>query len=282
MRNKKGNTARAYLFLLPSLAGILVFVLIPFLDVIRRSFYDAMGRKIVGFGNYALVLQNKAFRLAVSNTVRFLSVCLPLLLLLSLIIALLVQESGGLRQSFKTIFLIPMAVPVASVVLLWKLVFDKEGYLNRIIELLHLETLDWMNGDMAFYVLVFSYLWKNMGYDMILWIAGLNEIPSALYEAAKVDGGGRWQCFWYITLPNLKQLLLMVSVLSFVNSFKVFREAYLVAGDYPHESIYMLQHLFNNWFVHLDIHKMCAGAVMTSAVIVGLLILIQRFNNRDW
>ena len=108
-----------------------------------------------------------------------------------------------------------------------------------------------MNSSAAFWVLVVSYLWKNMGYDIILWSAGLAAIPENLYEAAKVDGAGSLDCFFRITLPNLMPVFYTITVLSFLNSFKVFREAYLVAGDYPHDSMYLLQHVFNNWFREL-------------------------------
>lgn len=279
-RIKKKDNRKAFLFLMPSLAGVTVFVLIPFFDVIRRSFYEAMGKKAVGLSNYKLVLENEAFKQAVSNTVRFLAVCIPVLMIVSLVIALLIQGIGERGEQFKTVFLVPLAIPIASVVLLWDLVFDNAGYLNLIMDLLHLERVDWMNGETAFPVLVFSYLWKNTGYDMVLWLAGLNGISLSLYEAAKVDGAGTWKCFWYITLPNLKSTVFIIGVLSFVNSFKVFREAYLVAGDYPNESIYMLQHLFNNWFVSMDIHKMSAAAVMTSVVIILLLIFVQWINDK--
>ena len=141
--------------------------------------------------------------------------------------------------------------------------------------------VDWMNGATAFYVLVFSYLWKNIGYDIILWLAGLNGISPALYEAARVDGAGRWQCFRYITLPELRPTVFLIGVLSFVNTFKVFREAYLIAGDYPDSSIYMLQHLFNNWFVSLDIQKMSAAAVLTALVITTFLLVVQHRNERN-
>lgn len=279
-RIKKKDNRKAFLFLMPSLAGVTVFVLIPFFDVIRRSFYEAMGKKAVGLSNYKLVMENEAFKQAVSNTVRFLAVCIPVLMIVSLVIVLLIQGIGEQGEQFKTVFLVPLAIPIASVVLLWDLVFDNAGYLNLIMDLLHLERVDWMNGETVFPVLVFSYLWKNTGYNMVLWLAGLNGISLSLYEAAKVDGAGTWKCFWYITLPNLKSTVFIIGVLSFVNSFKVFREAYLVAGDYPNESIYMLQHLFNNWFVSMDIHKMSAAAVMTSVFIILLLIFVQWINDK--
>lgn len=265
---------KPYLFLAPSLLGVGLFVLIPFLDVARRSFLTAMGDSFVGIENYKTVIGNEAFQLAARNTARFLFTCIPLLMVISLGTAVMVYGLKWMKELVKTIFLFPMAVPIASIVVLWRLVFDQNGYLNGFLSMLNLQTTDWMNSSSAFYVLVGSYLWKNTGYDMILWLTGLSGISDSLYEAAKIDGAGRWQCFRYITAPLLKPSAAMIGVLSLVNSFKVFREAYLIAGDYPHKSIYMLQHLFNNWFVSLDMQKMSAASVMlallTAMIIIGV------------
>lgn len=225
--------------------------------------------------NYRTVVENEAFRLAAGNTVHFLAVCIPLLILLSLILALGIRRLGEKTQGLQAVFLIPMAVPVASLVLFWQLVFHRNGFLNGLLGIFQAAPRDWMNEKSAFAVLVFSYLWKNAGYFMILWMAGLNDIPKSCYEAAKVDGANDRQCFFYVTLPQLVPSFFMITVLAFVNSFKVFREAYLIAGDYPHRSIYMLQHVFNNWFVSLDIQKMSAGAVMLALGLGGILGIFQ-------
>ena len=124
-------------------------------------------------------------------------------------------------------------------------------------------------------MLVFTYLWKNAGYDMVLWLSGLSGIPPALYESAALDGAGAAQRFFRITLPGLRPTLFTAAVLSLLNSFKVFREAYLIAGGYPHRSIYMLQHLFNNWFLQLDTDKLCAGAVLLALAAAGAAALLQ-------
>lgn len=255
--------------------------MIPFLDVIRRSFFSAMGDTFAGFQNYMTVIQNEAFLLALKNTVRFLITCIPLLMLVSLGIAVLVYGMEKSGELLKTIFLFPMAVPIASIVVLWRLVFDQKGYLNGFLSAFHISPVDWMNNSSAFYVLVGSYLWKNTGYDMILWITGMSGIPDTLYEAAKIDGAGRWQRFRYITAPLLKPTAIMTGILSFVNSFKVFREAYLIAGDYPHRSIYMLQHLFNNWFVSLDMQKMSAASVMIAIVAAVIIIGVQKNHEKE-
>lgn len=269
------DTKAAALFLLPSFAGVCLFVLLPFVETVRRSFTDALGKKSVGLANYASVLQNPAFRLASYNTLRFLSICVPLLLVVSLLLALLVRRAGENGRVFKTSYLLPMAVPVASIVLLWKALFGTQGILNGFLVSLGAQPIDFMGTDAVFWVLIGTYLWKNSGYTMILWLAGLDGIAAALYEAAAVDGANRWQLFWRITLPSLLPTLGLTAVLSLLNTFKVFREAYLVAGSYPHDSIYLLQHLFNNWFLALDLGRLTAAAVLVAAALLLLILPLQ-------
>ena len=274
---KKGEGRAALFFLLPNLVGISIFFLFPFLDTIRRSFYDAVGTTFIGFEGYLSVFSNAAFQLAATNTARFIAICLPLLLLTSLILALLLRavKPGGGR--FKTSYLLPMAVPVASVALLWQVLFHRNGLLNGLLLGIGANPIDFMGTNAAFWVLIFTYLWKNSGYNMILWLAGLDGISGSLYEAAKVDGAGPWQCFRFITLPSLLPTLGMVSILSLLNSFKVFREAYLVAGPYPQDSIYLLQHLFNNWFQNLDISRLCAAATLLFLALLSVILAMQHF-----
>lgn len=275
MRRKKRMAG--WCFVLPGFAGVLLFYLIPFLDVVRRSFYNAVGKQFCGLTNYRTVFENAAFRLAAGNTAKFLAVCLPLLLLLSFAVALLLQRAGRLAPLIKSACMVPLAVPAASVVLIWKLVFDDRGLLNGLLERTGLPWgSDWMNTGVAFGVLVFSYIWKNLGYDVVLWLAGLASVPETLYEAAKMDGAGALARFIFITLPYIRPISFTIIVISLLNSFKVFREAWLVAGNYPEESIYLLQHLFNNWFRDLAMDKMAAGAVMLSAVILALVAALKR------
>ena len=282
MRNKtqSGRLARkAYLFLLPSLAGTAVFVLLPYVDVVRRSFFEAAGGRFVAMQNYVTVVGNSAFRLASFNTLRFLVICVPLLVLVSLFCSMLI---AGLKEEgtvFKTSLLVPLAIPVASIVLLWKLFFHPQGMVNQITALFGMAGIDWINGDTAFGVLVFTYVWKNLGYDVVLWVAGLAAISDELYETARVDGAGIVARFFYVTLPGLSKTAFLVVSLSVFNSFKVFREAYLIAGEYPHESIYMLQHLFNHWFVTLDIQKMSAASVLL-LLVVALPVITKGLASR--
>lgn len=175
-----------------------------------------------------------------------------------------------------------MAVPVASVALVWRVLFHRKGLVNAVFSsfIADYQAVDFLNSSSAFYVLLFSYLWKNIGYDMILWLSGLAAIPESHYEAAAVDGAGAAARFFYITLPQLLPSASMIIILSLINTFKVFREAYLIGGNYPDDSMYMMQHIFNNWFTSLDVQKMSAGAVLMAAVVFGLSAILRRVGEK--
>lgn len=271
------------LFLLPGLVGVSLFVLLPFLDVVKRSFQVTVTKEFCGIQNYRAIFHNQAFLLALGNTARFVAVGLPLLLLLSLLLSLAIDACRH-AQWWKSIYLIPMAVPTATVVLIWKLIFWEEGLLNGILQKAGLNGVNWMGSDASFWVLIFSYLWKNLGYTIVLWLAGLHSVSTERKEAARVDGASRLQCFFYVVLPELKPMLYTITILSFLNSFKVFREAYLVAGAYPQQKMYLLQHLFNNWFTNLEVDKMAAAAVCITMVFLAGVVALKHLwegNEKD-
>ena len=266
------NTEKGLAFILPSFAGVCIFWLIPYVDVIRRSFCGAVNGEFVGIENYRTIFANKAFRLAAGNTLRFFGVCVPLLVVLSLIIAVLLAGQKRFTKILKSFFLLPMAIPVASVVLLWRLLFDDQGLLNHLLHMLSVQTTDWMNTGASFYVLVISYIWRNLGYDVVLWMAGLSAIPAALYEAAKVDGAGEWKCFTKITLPNLLPSLFTIVVLSVLNAFKVSVRHIWWPVIIRRKKCICFRHLFNNWYRDLSLDKMSAAAVVTGLVIFLLIL----------
>lgn len=274
-------------FMAPSFLGILVFVILPFGDVFRRSFTTAVTGKFAGIENYSTVFHNQAFLTAVKNTFRFTLVCIPLLVLIGFLIAwpLSRLKNAGL---IKSVYLFPLAMPTATIVMVWKMVFYERGFLNLLLTKVGEWTglwgeihTDYLGTGAAFWVLVGSYIWKNTGYTVVLWLAGILGISSELTDAARVDGAGSLQRIWYIILPNLKGTLYTIVILSFLNSFKIYREAYLVAGAYPHRSIYLLQHLFNNWFVNLEFDKMASAAVCTGAFLFLVILLLQRVWDRE-
>lgn len=281
MKRKIGRKWSGAVFLAPSLFGVLLFVILPFGDVVRRSFMTAVTKEAAGMKNYKIVFTNSAFLLAVKNTLKFTLVCIPLMVALGLAIAL---AMGSIRhmQAVKSLYLFPLAMPTAAVAVVWKMVFYEKGFLNKYLEQFGIGGgVDYIGSGAAFYVLAGTYIWKNLGYTIVLWLAGIMGVNGDMMEAARVDGAGKMQRFWYVLLPNLKGSLYIIVVISFLNSFKIYREAYLVAGAYPHDSIYMLQHLFNNWFVNLDLDKMAAASVVCTMFFLIFILLLQGLWDRE-
>lgn len=257
-KNSRRERRSFWLFLLPSFAGVAVFVLLPFADVVKRSFMTVMSGEYAGVGNYRKVIGNQAFLLAVKNTLRFTGTAIPLLVLIGLAAALALSKLNDTR-AIKSLYLFPMAMPTATVVIVWRMFFYQQDFDS----------------------LVASYLWKNIGYTLVLWLAGIAAIPKELVEAAHVDGAGWLRCFLYVKLPCLRGSLYTIVVLSFLNSFKIYREAYLVAGSYPGQDIYLLQHIFNNWYVNLEFDKLAAATVITGGFLFVFIIILNKFWNSD-
>lgn len=268
-------------FIAASLIGTGVFLLLPYAYVVVNSFIKTGSGSFAGLDNYAAVLNSEAFMTAMGNTALFMTVSVPVILVLSLLISVYIYENPRLAGCLKTSFLIPMAIPVTSVVLMWRFLFDDNGIINGILNGCGMDTVNWMNTEAAFWILVLSYVWKNLGYNIILWLAALSAIDPGIGEAARIDGAGGWQRLTRVTLPAAKNGAFVIIVLAALSSFKVFREAYLVAGEYPHDSIYMVQHIFNNWFRNLEIDKLAAGAVINSLILIILVLLLQRFWERQ-
>ena len=275
MRGARKQSAIGMLFVLPSLVGCLIFVIIPFADALRRSVTNGFTGAFAGLVYYREIFANASFLTALANTGRFIVLCVPMLVAMSLGLALLLTKSVWGRGALRASFLLPMAIPVASLALLWQLIFHRAGLMNNVLAALRISPIDWMRTDWALGCLVVSYLWKNVGYDMVLFIAGLGGISPSLYEAASVDGAGAWMQFTKITLPCLRPTLFTVVVLSLLGTFKAYREAYLVAGSYPQGSIYLIQHTLNNWFNALEIERLSAAAIVTALVILALVSVLN-------
>lgn len=263
------------MFLGPSVLGVSVFFIVPFLVVVYYSVIKSpINPEFVFFENFQSVIGNEAFKIAVKNTAEFSVISVPLAVILALGLALMLEARIPLKSQFRTFFLSPMMVPVASVVLIWQVLFHNNGVLNEIIMFFGAEKIDWLKSEWAIGVIVLLYLWKNLGYNMILFMASLANIPRELLEVADVEGASEVYKFFEIKLRYISPTVLFVTILSMINSFKVFREIYLLTGEYPVERLYMLQHFMNNTFEALDYQKLSAAAVILAIVMVVIIALL--------
>ena len=268
-------------FLSPSLLGVGIFFILPFCVVVYYSLIDGVGSKnFVFLQNFIKLFDNSAFRLAAKNTLTFSAMAVPLAVVLSMVLALMLESRIPLKSQFRTFFLSPMMVPVASVVLIWQVLFNYNGTVNEFLMLFGADKVDWLQSQFAPVVVLLLFLWKNLGYNMILFMAALNNIPKELLEVADVEGASEMYKFFAIKLRYLSPTVLFVTILSLINSFKVFREVYLLAGAYPYEALYTLQHFMNNTFDSLDYQKLSAAAVLMALVMVVIIALL--FKAEDW
>ena len=281
LNEKTKDFAQSLCFLSPSLLGVCVFFIVPFGVVVYYSLIDGVGsRNFVFLDNFVKLFHNSAFLLAAKNTLTFSAWAVPLAVALSMLLALMLEARIPLKSQFRTFFLSPMMVPVASVVLIWQVLCNHNGTINEFLLLFGADKIDWLQSAHSQAVVIILFLWKNLGYFMILFMAGLANIPKELLEVADVEGAGEMYKFFAIKLRYLSPTVLFVTILSLINSFKVFREVYLLTGDYPYETLYMLQHFMNNTFKSLDYQKLSAAAVVMALVMVVLIALL--FRAEDW
>lgn len=261
---------KGYLYIAPLVIGCLVFYLIPFVLVIQYSFSSGAGKSLrfTWLENYRKVLENETFRRAFGNTLQFLAVGLPLILVLAYLIALLLKNHAEKHKLLKSVFLFPYIMPVVGTVLLVERIFGNAGGLNQLLSLFGAPAADWFSGSNGFWVAMALYLWKNTGYAVILLLAGLVTIPEDQYESAELDGASAFQKFRFITTPQMWYSVFFALIFSVINAFKCFREIFLIGGQHPSDNLYMLQHFINNSFENLNYGKLSVSSVLLLLVIL--------------
>jgi multiple sugar transport system permease protein len=274
MKTRKKSTgnkrffSQGFGFALPGILGFFIFFMLPFCLSLIYAFMDKpKGGVFVGFSNFIALFRNRAYIQGLFNTIRFISISTPLNIAFSLGIALMINKISKYREWFSLMFLIPLVIPSGSTVFFWKTLFSYDGALNGLLHTLGLEKINWLDSALALPVMVMIFLWKNCGYNMVLFLSGLRNIPRDYYDAASIDAASRLQTFLHIMVPCLLPTTVLAFIMSIINSFKIFREIYLITGSYPHESIYTLQHFMNNMFTSLNYPR------LTSATTILVLII---------
>ncbi|MDL2248763.1 sugar ABC transporter permease [Tyzzerella sp. OttesenSCG-928-J15] len=257
------------LFMVPGLVGFIIFYIIPVLFSMNYALTDSpVNGQFVGLENFRKVLQSPPFLLAVKNTLKFMIVSIPLNMAIPLALAVLLEKVDN-RRIITTIFMSPLVIPSACIAFLFQSFFASNGLLSSISA----QRTNWMQTETSFAIACLIYIWKNMGYNLVLYLAGLSSIPKDYYEWASMEGMGGIRFFFTIKLRYLMPTLFIVFVMSFINSFKVYRELYMLGGNYPNDSIYMLQHYMNNQFNRLSYQNLTAASFLIIGVISIFVLL---------
>ncbi|MDI9449590.1 MAG: sugar ABC transporter permease [Firmicutes bacterium] len=254
---KKRRDLTPFFFILPFMIFFIVFIVIPLIHGLILSFQDwgLMSDPIfVGMENYKELLGVRRFKQAVQNTLRFAGLSVPLLLVIPLLLALLLNKSFFGQKLAQNAIISPFLIPSGSVLLLWVWMLDSQtGMINHILKALGLPGQAWLSrSNSAMAAIVFITLWWTSGYNIILYLSSLQDLPQELYEAAAVDGAGGWKQFWHITLPLLRNRMLFITTLQIIASFKLFDQVYILTGGGPAGStrtlaFYLYETGFRDW-----------------------------------
>ncbi len=247
-RQEERAEARAgWLFVTPALALIAVFFLLPvcgafllsFTDFDIYSIGDPGSTRFVGLGNFVTLWESPLFWTALRNTTYFVLVGGPLSVLASLVAAVLVHSRlVRLRPLFRSAFFAPWVTTLVAVALVWRFVYHPQyGPLNALLQAVGLPAIDWLgNPAWAMPAIILVSVWKNFGFNMLVFLAGLSNIPEELYEAAELDGAGAWRRFRHVTVPMLGPTFVFVGVVTMIASFQIFSEPYVMTQGGPLKS----------------------------------------------
>jgi multiple sugar transport system permease protein len=275
-RRRRRQTAVAYLFLAPGLLLFVVFRVYPLLEGLRLSLTNArLGRatqQFVGLANYARLAEDSRFHVSLWNTVFYtVASTLPILAIpLALALAL---NRGRLRNVLRGVFFFPFTLSVVTVGLTWLWLLDPVvGPFNYYLRALGLPARSWLaDPDTAMWAIILTTVWWVAGYYLVIYLAGLQDIPRELYEAAAIDGAGGWRSFWAITLPLLRPVFLFVFVTHIIGSFQIFGQVFILTQGGPGDATRtVVQHLYETAFQNFfHFGSASAMAWVLFAVIVG-------------
>ncbi len=287
VRPKKSGWRRkdhytAWAFAAPALMLMLIFLVIPFFIAIYYSLTNArlvsgpLHTNFVGLANYIHMLGDDSLHRALLNNSVFGIVMVPVQTGLALLLAILVNQKLRGMAVFRTIYFSPIVTPLVVVAVVWSFLYNPgQGLINEFIKAIsfgHLGPYNWLsNPELALPAIILLSIWQGVGFQMVVYLAGLQGIPESLYEAARVDGAGPWSQFWHITLPQLRNTIIFVLIATTILSFKLYTQVEVMTQGGPENATSTVV-----WYiVHQSIHNVRVGYASTVAVVFFLILLIR-------
>ena len=280
----------AAVFIAPLICGLFIFTYIPVVCSLALSFssWNLLGDpQWVGLENYTHLLGDPLFFKTMAVTTVFVVVGVTLEIVLALAVALLLNRAVQGIAVFRSVFFLPVVSPMVSVALVWGWIFDPQfGWLNALLQLIpfaHLPRIAWLYDEQwALWALIMIRIWKDLGYTMLILLAGLQGIQSHLYESARIDGAGWWRQLWAVTLPMLSPTLFFVITVAMIQAFQTFDVVYLLTEGGPGNSTQLLVYwLFKNAFQFYKVGPASAMAYVLFLIILSLT-LVQWTLRKRW
>ncbi len=281
----KTTTTTAYFFLAPALSAIFIFFFIPVIAAFIISFTDfdiyTLGNfstlRLIGFDNYVKLFSDDLFWTALGNTFYFVVVAGPLSIAVSLTAALLLNSKlVKFKSLFRLAYFLPVVTTLVAVAIVWRFIYHPNfGILNFFLGLIGINPIDWLGDpDWAMPSIILLAVWKNFGYNMIIFIAGLQNIPEELYEAADIEGANAFQKFKHITLPMLAPTTIFVSIITMIGYFQLFAEPYVMTQGGPlNKTLSIVQYMYQEGFRWWNMgYSASIAFVLFIIIFIGTLI----------
>lgn len=280
--NKKKLDWGAYLYLMPVVVILLSFHVLPIFYSFAVSFYewDLIGSpEFVGLGNYSRLFDDPLFYTSIWNTIYYAAVSVPLSIVMSLSIALLLNNPISKIGLYRTIYFIPVITSINAVAIVWNFIYHPDfGLLNKILDIFSMPAQSWLQDPFwAMPCIIFMSVWKGLGYNVIIFLAGLQNIPRHLYEAACIDGASRWQQFRHITWPLLSPTTFFIFVISTIGSFQVFAQVYMMTprGGPLKSTTVIVYYLYRKAFEQFEF-----GYALSAAFVLFVMIFSATLFNK--
>ena len=269
----------AWMFLSPVLVLLLLFVFVPMVNAIWISFnsWDLLnGIKWSGLSNYISLLRDSDWLLALERTFIYSACYVPAVYVMSLILALIVKNIAKGTGLYRTAYFLPIILSSVATGIIWKMMFnDRNGIINNILNTLFDVSIPWLSSkEWAMVAVLIVNVWQQMGYYMVIFLAGLQDIPDSFYEAGRIDGANEWQLFWKITLPNLKNTSLFVIVMNLIGSFQAYDQIAMLTGGGPANSTKLsVQYIYETAFGNYSMGYASALAINLFFIILVFSLL---------
>ncbi len=284
-KQKMRDNKIAFIMIAPFFLLFSIFVLIPITVNIIFSFtnFNMIEMEFVGFSNYIRLFTDTLFHTAFLNTVVYAVFNVGLTVVLSFSIAVLLNKAGKLIKFARVSFFLPYVTSMIAVSMIWLWLYDPNGGLfNRVLAAFNIEPVLWLlQASTALGSIVVMSVWKNLGYNMVLFLAGLQGVPTSLYEAAEIDGAGPWQKLWNITIPMIKPVTFFVFITNVISSFNVFESVNVMTAGGPMNSTTTIVHqIYSRSFTQFQVGYGASMAIVLSIVVMGLsLFTFKRSGN---
>jgi ABC-type sugar transport system permease subunit len=276
-----------YLLVSPYLLFLVVFVIFPVLFCFFLTFNNwniIAPMHFIGLGNYSRLIHDRLFWKAILNTLQFLLLHIPLQLVVSLFLAFLLNKKIKAGAFFRASFFMPVIVSGVVVTILWQQLLGYDsGIINRALQSAGMEKIGWLtNPDIAIYSIALMATWKNVGLYVILFLVGLQTVPVAYYEAAKMEGASEWQQFYHITLPMINPTIFMVVILSTIGGFNLFIEPYIMTGGGPlNSTLSAVLYIYKQAFQYYNMGYSATLGFFYAMLIMSVVVLQKRYIEKE-